>query len=64
MGGKKQAEADVGMQAPEAGRVEGTIMSRGGGGLGGRLFGILGFIGVVVLLNVLSQAFDWGFYFY
>jgi hypothetical protein len=35
-----------------------------GRGGGGRLLGILGFIGLIVLLNVLSMAFDWGYYFY
>ena len=35
-----------------------------GGGLGGRLMGILGFIVVIAALNGLSMAFDWGFYFY
>lgn len=39
-------------------------MSEGGGGIGGRLLGLLGFIGILVLLNVLSMAFDWGYYFY
>ncbi len=38
-------------------------MSEGGGG-GGRLMGILGFVGLIILLNVLSQVFDWGYYFY
>ncbi|MEW5742624.1 MAG: hypothetical protein AB1938_27150 [Myxococcota bacterium] len=33
----------------------------GGGGAGSR---ILIFIGVIVLLNVLSQVFNWGFIFY
>jgi len=40
----------------EAGRV------RGGGG--GRGSGILGTIAFVVILNGLSYAFDWGWYFW
>jgi hypothetical protein len=35
-------------------------MGRGGGGI----IGILVFIGIIVLLNVLSQVFNWGFIFY
>lgn len=31
-----------------------------GGGAGG----ILAMVGVLILLNVLSQVFDWGYYFY
>ena len=31
---------------------------------GGGAAGILGFIGIIVLLNVLSQTFNWGWVFY
>ncbi len=31
---------------------------------GGRLGGIIGTIVVLVILNVLSQVFDWGWVFY
>jgi hypothetical protein len=30
----------------------------------GKVVGALGFIGIIVLLNVLSYAFNWGWYFY
>ena len=33
-------------------------------GMGSGVFRILGFIGIIVLLNGLSYAFDWGFFFY
>jgi hypothetical protein len=36
------------------------IMNRGGSGIVGFLF----FIGIIVLLNVLSYVFNWGWYFY
>ncbi len=39
-------------------------MSEGGGGIGGKLISVGVFIGVLILLNVLSMAFDWGYYFY
>jgi len=35
-----------------------------GGGVVGSILGILGFIGVIVLLNVLSYVFNWGWVFY
>ncbi len=38
-------------------------MSNGEGG-GGRWVGIVGFIAVIVLLNVLSHVFGWGYTFY
>lgn len=30
----------------------------------GKIIGIAGFIGIIVLLNVLSYVFDWGWTFY
>lgn len=33
-------------------------------GNGGKIGGILGFIGIIVLLNVLSYVFGWGYMFY
>ena len=39
---------------------EGLKMSKGGG----QLKGMLGFIAIIVVINVLSMVFDWGYYFY
>ena len=36
-------------------------MSQNGGG---GVLGFLGFIAIIILLNVLSWAFNWGWYFY
>lgn len=38
------------------------MSGRGGGG--SRILGILFFVGVLVVVNVLSMAFDWGFILY
>ena len=35
-----------------------------GEGAGKGIVGVLGFIGVIVLLNVLSYVFNWGYMFY
>ena len=39
-------------------------MSEGGGGVGGKLLGGLGFIVVLVVFNVLSYVFNWGWILY
>ena len=39
-------------------------MSQGGGGMAGRLLGVAGFIVVLVIFNVLSYVFDWGWILY
>jgi hypothetical protein len=44
-------------------RNEDPIMSEGQGA-GGGIVGTLGFVGIIVLLNVLSYVFNWGWYFY
>ncbi len=31
---------------------------------GGGIIGLVGFIGIIVLLNVLSYVFNWGWVFY
>ena len=31
---------------------------------GGNIAGVVGFIGIIVLLNVLSYVFNWGWIFY
>ena len=38
-------------------------MSDEGGG-SGKIIGFLVFVGIIVLINVLSYFFDWGWYFY
>ena len=32
--------------------------------VGGSILGIVGFIGLIILLNALSYFFNWGWYFY
>ncbi len=39
-------------------------MASDGDGIGGKAGGILGTIIVIVILNVLSYVFDWGWVFY
>lgn len=39
-------------------------MSEGQGGIGGGIIGLLGFVGIIVLLNALSYFFNWGYMFY
>jgi hypothetical protein len=46
------------------GAPRGATLDRGGPVNNRRILGWIAFVGVIILLNVLSQVFDWGWQFY